>query len=111
MTTKPEPSAEIRPATFGDLPAIRAILAAHGNDGPVVVADIVGPYLGHLIERGRARVADLAGTIVAFGAAIETGRNVHLADLFVHPDRLGQGIGRPLLASALEGAEVRTTFA
>ena len=44
-------------ATLDDLPAIRAILAAHGNDGPVVIADIVGPYVRHLIARGRARVA------------------------------------------------------
>ena len=102
---------EIRTATIDDLAAIREILIAHGNDGPVVVADIVGPYLVHLIGRGGARVALLGEEIVGFGAAIDTGRSVHLADLFVRPDRLGQGIGRPLLASALDGATVRTTFA
>jgi GNAT superfamily N-acetyltransferase len=101
----------IRPATVDDLPGIRAILVAHGNDGPVVIADIVGPYLTHLIGRGRARVAMLGGEMVGFGAAIDTGRCVHLADLFVHPDRLGQGIGRPLLAATLDGATERTTFA
>ena len=48
-----------RPRTTS--PPIRAILAAHGNDGPVVVADIVGPYLRHLLAararpgRGRGR--------------------------------------------------------
>jgi GNAT superfamily N-acetyltransferase len=105
------PLAAIRPATLDDLPAIRAILVAHGNDGPVVVADIVGPYLAHLIARGRARVAVIDDAIVGFGAAIDTGRAVHLADLFVEPERLGQGIGRPLLAATLEGAVQRTTFA
>jgi GNAT superfamily N-acetyltransferase len=101
----------IRPATFEDLGAIRSILAAHGNDGPVVIADVVGPYVSHLISRGRTRVAVLDEVIVGFGAAIDTGRSIHLADLFVHPDRLGQGIGKPLLAAVLEGAVQRTTFA
>ena len=105
----PEPT--IRPATLADLAAIRSILAAHGNDGPVVIGDVVGPYIAHLIARGGARVARLDGTIVGFGAAIDTGRSVHLADLFVDPTRLGQGIGKPLLAAVLDGAERRTTFA
>jgi GNAT superfamily N-acetyltransferase len=106
---RPEPG--VRPATDDDLAAIRRILAAHGNDGPVVVADIVGPYVSHLLTRGRARVATIEGEVVAFGAGVDTGRSVHLADLFVAPDRLGQGIGRPLLASVFEGATARTTFA
>ena len=93
----------IRAATADDIPAIRRILAAHGNDGPVVVADIVGPYVNHLLWRGRARVATLDGEVVAFGAGVDTGRSVHLADLFVDPERLGQGIGRPLLAAVLDG--------
>lgn len=101
----------IRPAAPDDVPAIRRILAAHGNDGPVVVADIVGPYLTHLLTRDRARVATIDGEVVAFGAAVHTGRSVHLADLFVDPERLGRGIGRPLLASVLEGPAPRTTFA
>ncbi len=34
-----------------------------------------------------------------------------LGDLFVAPDRLGQGIGRPLLTALYEGTTNRTTFA
>jgi GNAT superfamily N-acetyltransferase len=101
----------IREATDDDLPAIREILAAHGNDGPIVVADVVGPYLRHLMAHGRARVADEDGSIVGFGATLDAGRSVHLADLFVRPDRLGQGIGRPLLDAVFGDAEHRTTFA
>ena len=104
-------SFEIRDAADDDLPAIREILAAHGNDGPIVVADIVGPYLQHLISRGGARVAVEGTDVVGFGATIDTGRAVHLADLFMRPDRIGQGIGRPLLDAAFGGAEHRTTFA
>jgi GNAT superfamily N-acetyltransferase len=109
--TQRGPAPDIRAATVEDLPAIRAILAAHGNDGPVVIADIVGPYISHLLGRGRSRVATIDGEIVGFGAGIDTGRSVHLADLFVHPERLGRGIGRPLLAAVFDGATARTTFA
>jgi GNAT superfamily N-acetyltransferase len=105
------PRPTIRPAALADLAAIRSILAAHGNDGPVVIGDVVGPYVAHLIGRGGARVALVDETIVGFGAAIDTGRSIHLADLFVDPARLGQGIGKPLLAAVLDGAERRTTFA
>ncbi len=105
------PAPTIRPATLADLGSIRSILAAHGNDGPVVIGDVVGPYIAHLIGRGGARVALLDETVVGFGAAIDTGRSIHLADLFVDPERLGQGIGKPLLAAVLDGAERRTTFA
>jgi GNAT superfamily N-acetyltransferase len=102
---------EIRTPTDDDIPAIREILAAHGNDGPIVVADVVGPYLRHLIARGGARVAVDGDAVVGFGATIDTGRSVHLADLFVRPDRVGQGIGRPLLDAAFGDATERTTFA
>jgi GNAT superfamily N-acetyltransferase len=101
----------IREATEDDLPAIREILAAHGNDGPIVVADVVGPYLRHLLEHGRSRVAVEDGVVVGFGATIDTGPAVHLADLFVRPDRVGQGIGRPLLHESFGDAGRRTTFA
>ncbi len=109
--TLPSRTPAIRPATVNDVEPIRAILAAHGNDGPVVVADIVGPYVVHLIRRGRAHVAIVDEAIVGFGAAIDAGRAVHLADLFVHPDRLGQGIGKELLETVFTGAIQRTTFA
>ena len=56
-------------------------------------------------------MADEGGAVVGFGAAVDAGRSVHLADLFVRPDRLGQGIGRPLLDAVFGDAERRTTFA
>ncbi len=105
------PGPEIRLATVGDLPPIRRILAAHGNDGPIVIADVVGPYVRHLIGRGGAWVAVSGDEPVAFGAAVDTGRGLHLADLFVSPDRLGQGIGKALLEVVLAGSPHRTTFA
>lgn len=107
----PHEAATIRVATADDIPAIRSILAAHGNDGPVVVADIVGPYVAHLLTRGRTYVATVDEVVVAFGAGVDTGASVHLADLFVDPALLGRGLGRPLLAAILAGSQERTTFA
>jgi GNAT superfamily N-acetyltransferase len=111
MTATGARSMTIREATEADLPAVREILAAHGNDGPVVIADVVGPYLRHLLAHGHARVAVERSVVVGFGAAIDTGRGRHLADLFVRPERLGQGIGRPLLDAVFGEEPRRTTFA
>ena len=105
------PAPAIRPATLDDVPSIRAILASHGNDGPIVHGDVVGPYLRHLIDHGRTLVAVADDEIVGFAATVDAGRGRHLADLFVRLDRLGQGIGRPLLDAVFEGAADRSTFA
>jgi len=102
---------EIRAATPDDIPAIRSLLAAHGNDGPIVVVDIVGPYVAHLIRHHRAMVSEANGELLAFGAVVDAGVAVHLADLFVRPDLLGRGIGRPLLATLFGDTARRTTFA
>ena len=100
-----------RQATPDDIPTIRGILAAHGNDGPVTRVDIVGPYVRHLVTRHRTLLTEEAGAAVAFGAVVDAGLAVHLADLFVMPDRLGRGLGRQLLAALFGEARRRTTFA
>jgi GNAT superfamily N-acetyltransferase len=100
-----------RPATPDDVPTIRSILGAHGNDGPVTRVDIVGPYVRHLVTRHRTLLTEEAGAAVAFGAVVDAGLAVHLADLFVVPDRLGRGLGRQLLAALFGDAPRRTTFA
>lgn len=105
----------IRPATPGDIPGIRAILAAHGVDDPpghLRGPDVVGPYLRHLLAHHLAMVSEAPGDgLLAFGAVANTGMSWHLADLFVRADRLGRGLGRPLLAALLGGRWPRTTFA
>jgi hypothetical protein len=42
---------------------------------------------------------------------VDAGVALHLADLFVRPDCLGEGIGRPLLTALFGTAGPRTTFA
>jgi GNAT superfamily N-acetyltransferase len=101
-----------RPANAADIPALRSILAAHGNDGPIAPGstDVVGPYLAHLVAHHRVLVVEEDGGPVAFGATLDTGRARMLCDLFVLPDRLGAGIGRPLLEALFEDATSRATF-
>jgi GNAT superfamily N-acetyltransferase len=101
----------IRRAGPGDIPAIREILRAHDADSAVVGADIVGPYVRHLVEHAIALVAERDGLVVAYGAAVDTGRCRHLADLFVRADLLGRGIGGRLLDAVLGDVVQRTTFA
>jgi GNAT superfamily N-acetyltransferase len=111
VTLAKPPIPPIRPATLDDVAEIRSILAEHGNDGPHPTIDIVGPYVRHLVEAGGALVADEGDRLAAFGATVDTGRGRHLADLFVRTDRLGQGIGRPLLDRLFGDSWPRTTFA
>jgi len=101
-----------RRATAADIPALRSILTAHGNDGPVAPgsSDVVGPYLAHLVAHHRMLLVEDAGSVVAFGATLDTGRARMLCDLFVLPQRLGEGIGRPLLDELFGDAPVRAAF-
>ena len=101
----------IRHANLNDVPAIRALLAAHDSDGPITTVDVVGPYVRHLIEHATALVTERGGEVLAYGAAIDTGIARHLADLFVTPDLVERGIGRPLLDAVFGTALRRTTFA
>jgi GNAT superfamily N-acetyltransferase len=102
---------DIRPASVEDVPAIREILAAHGNDGPVTTVDIVGPYVRHLLAHHRVLVATEGELVLGFGAVVDAGVAIHLADLFIRLDRLGQGTGRALLDELFGDAPRRTTFA
>jgi GNAT superfamily N-acetyltransferase len=104
-------SGPARRATPDDIGEIRSILSEHGNDGPTRVHDIVGPYIGHLISTARALVVPDGEGLAAFGATVATGRGRHLTDLFVRKDRLGHGLGRPLLDAVFDGEWPRTTFA
>ena len=104
---------EIRVATLVDVPSIRALLRAHGNDSIVEpgAIDIVGPYVRHLVEHHVARVSVDGDAVIGFGAAVDTGWCLMLADLFVDAERLGTGIGRPLLDAVFGDSTARATFA
>ena len=107
-------SAAIRLATVDDIPAIRRILAAHEDDGAGRrrVASTSSARTSAISSSGTGRWS-ASGTVgvVAFGSVLDTGRARMLADLFVEPERLGMGLGRPLLTALFEDAPVRATFA
>lgn len=103
----------IRPATKADLRAIRAIVDAEEEPPDAATGgfpEALDAYFLHLIEHGEVLIAEEGGRAVGFGATIESGRGVHLADLFVTPDRQGGGIGRQLLEGLFLDRWPRTTF-
>ena len=111
MSEVSQADVEIRPASDADTAAIRSIWAANGDEIPDGGADILTPYLTHLMTAGRVLVADDASGVVGFGAVVERADITHLADLFVLPARFGEGIGGRLLAALFGDASRRTTFA
>jgi GNAT superfamily N-acetyltransferase len=104
---------EVRAATVDDIPGMRGVLAAYGDDdGPDAPVDIIGPALRHLLGRGSLVVAAdrRDGTITGFGGVAWSGFSSHLTDLFILPDRTGAGIGKRLLAALYTEPGPRTTF-
>ena len=82
-----------RPATPDDLPAIRAVAAAHGD----VFEEGRPDHVGHELAHGQLAVAQDEETIVGYGGELNRSGVSYLADLFVHPDRLGLGAGSAIM--------------
>ena len=101
----------IRPAAGTDVAAVLGVWAANGDTIPEDGVDILTPYLVHLLSTGRVFVAEDGDQVVGFGAVVERFGVTHLADLFVLPDRFGEGIGGQLLDAVFSDAALRTTFA
>jgi GNAT superfamily N-acetyltransferase len=96
----------IRPVTSADLPAIARVGLAndeHSATDP--------NYVAHLRSVGRFLVAEIDGTVAAYGAARRAGGVTMLCDLFVDPARHSAGVGRSLLDAVLQGSGERFTFA
>ena len=105
-------NAVIRPAGERDLPGVDRVLDANeppaADDAPNPDAFLA--YLGYLLGRGRMLVAELDGSIVAFGTVVDIGPVCHLADLFVAPEHHGRGLGGRILAEIFENRWPRSTF-
>jgi hypothetical protein len=107
-------AATIRPATEADLPAIEQVSRANDDPSggtPPAAPGAIFPRLRHLLARGTVLVAEIDGEVVGFGATVDTGRAIHLADLFVLPGLLGRGIGGRLIGPLFGDRWPRTTFA
>ena len=104
----------IRPATEADVDAMEVVLRAHDDPpagAPPFPDGAYHPYLRHLLARGTVLVAMAGEAMIGFGASVDTGRAVHLADLFVLPDVMGEGVGRRIVESVFPAGTPRTTFA
>lgn len=105
----------VREATPADAPAIGRLLHDFNTEylditpGPVKLAE----RIGELLETGDTAVL-LAGdgpdglAVLRFRPAIwSAGAECYLAELYVVPDRRGQGIGRALMERVLQVAKAR----
>lgn len=103
----------IRPATDGDVAAIDTMLVGHDaiSTAPPPRPGVRAARLRQLLQRGEIFVAQLDDRVVGFGGTIDTGRAVHLTDLFIDLDFLGRGIGGRLLPALFRDRWPRTTFA
>jgi GNAT superfamily N-acetyltransferase len=107
---------ETRPARSEDLPALYDIFSAavgdlyrrHSFEPPDPPRDVFIRLHAHMLEHDAERfwVAEAAGRIVGFGAAIVRGEAWFLSALFVEPSDQSSGVGRELLRLTWEaGAE------
>ena len=82
----------MRDAGPDDLPAV--VDVAGVVDPPDEGADVDVAYYEHLVSAGRLVIAEAGGIVLGYSGVIDVDGATHLADLFVHPDAHGQGIGR-----------------
>lgn len=96
----------IRRATAKDAPALTACIAAAyapffqaGLSLPPVAEGIVDDIRDHHVLVAEDRRQIVGGVVVVLG------ETAHLANLAVHPDAAGQGIGGALVAHAVRAAK------
>ena len=110
-TTRLDPT--IRPATDDDVAAIDSLLDGHDavSAAPPLRPGLRAAHIRQALRRGTVHVAEVEGAVVGFGSTVDTGRALHLADLFVDREFLGRGIGSRLLPELFGDRWPRTTFA
>ena len=102
----------VRPATPADLGAVYAVWYATEVAGMATPPPPRSmPWFGHLLRIGTLVVAEDDVNVVGFAGAFDHGRCVALSDLFVHPDRQSQGIGRALLDAVVPADRPVVTMA
>ncbi len=116
----------IRPSRDEDLPAITAIYGHHVRTGTASF-ELTPPTLDDMTARRAAvlakgfpyLVADVGGTVLGYAYASTYRPRAAYNDtvensIYIHPDHLGRGVGRPLLqdlVSACEALDLRQMIA
>jgi ribosomal protein S18 acetylase RimI-like enzyme len=108
-------SPHVRPAAPADVDAIGRLLYAFNRefDEPTPSPSVLAERMRQLLDGGDTLVL-LAGdgpgglAVLRFRLAIwSAGQESYLAELYVTPDRRGQGLGRDLMEAALGAARER----
>jgi GNAT superfamily N-acetyltransferase len=102
----------IRDAVPGDMGALRDVFrnSSLSNDGDRMnlLAHPDALELSDLaVTGGRTRAAVADGAIVGFATWLSAGDAIEIEDLFVDPERMGQGIGRALVLDLIAIARGR----
>lgn len=92
----------IRAAAPADMTALRDVfrrssLSNEGDRANLLAHPDVLVLSDLAVREGRMRTAVADGRIVGFGTWLSVGEAIEIEDLFVDPDRMGQGIGRALV--------------
>jgi L-amino acid N-acyltransferase YncA len=107
----------IRPASAADAPAIAAIYAHHVTHGigsydteARSIAETAAIIADHIARGWPFLVADGEGAVGGYAYASQFKPRAGYAwtcedSIYIHPDRLGRGIGRALLSALVEAAE------
>ena len=92
----------IRAAVLGDMPALRDVfrrssLSGDGDRAALLAHPDALELSDLAVREGRARVAVADDRIVGFATWLSDVDIFEIEDLFVDPERMGQGIGRALV--------------
>jgi GNAT superfamily N-acetyltransferase len=106
---------ELRPATDGDLDAMREVFLAavgelfgrFGLTPPAPSQAGFAAVQGHIAATGRSVVAERDGALAGFAAAFTRGEDWFLSSLFVRPGEQGRGLGTRLLDAVWDGGPIR----
>jgi GNAT superfamily N-acetyltransferase len=103
----------VRPARARDLPLLAAIEDAGVSMFEAVLGDLTGDALASPAVSGHDRAKEPGFILVAgdpavgFAHVVDLESHAHLAQISVHPDHAGRGVGAALLEAAAERATLK----
>lgn len=93
----------IRRASAADTVALRGVIDAAYAPFQHLGLPAVAEGIGDDIRDHNVWIADMDGSVMG-GIVLVLGNHAHIANLAVHPDAGGRGIGQALIAQAMQAA-------